>query len=220
MQEKIHKFKYWFENVFWYHYRLHFLGGLFALFVVVSMVVMFANVPKRDYEMAIVAPFPITEEEMTPLLQLLAIEVGDTDGNGKLYYLINPILVRNEMEEAMGEADTMRLINLFATPENKLFFMDSETADFYLQQTDFIKGSDIGLPFDTAKIPLGNLAAKGFLPPYLKREFFALIQDMGDVPGRVEDYYEYEYKIISRLLEAEELAPDLSSTAQLPETAE
>ena len=194
------KFKYWFTQVFWYHYKWHTLASIIALILAISLFSTILSKDKPDYEMTFVAPYTVLEEDLSAIKVLLREQLRDINENGKFDYLINVIVLNDDSDNENYMATALQKLNvLFATEENKLFIMDGKTADRYLQLLPFLKGSDIGIDFDGEKIPLGKLCDKGLLASFQGGEYFALVKEEGVEPKNRYHYYEPERRIIEAI---------------------
>ena len=79
---KIDKFKYWFTNIFWFHYRLHTIAVIIGAAAVISVIASFASNREPDFIVAAVTYAPLSYEETDFVRDGLAGHIGDLNGDG------------------------------------------------------------------------------------------------------------------------------------------
>jgi hypothetical protein len=90
----------WFEN-YWYHYKWHTIGGLFVLFMVISLVHDLVTKEKYDAEMMITGQQYVDYTVSERLGLLLSQYAEDYDGNGE----INVAVFSNEFPTNSAQAE-------------------------------------------------------------------------------------------------------------------
>ncbi|MBQ5841377.1 MAG: hypothetical protein IIW40_05425 [Clostridia bacterium] len=83
------------EN-FWYHYKWHTLGGLFALVAAIILIAQAASVDRADYMVLLVTDAAYDDFHLTTLENKLASYGEDVDGDGKVEVeILNTYLGKN-----------------------------------------------------------------------------------------------------------------------------
>ena len=124
MHEEQKGFKYWFKNVFWYHYGKLSLIILVALVIGIFAIIEIRNVETYDIHIAVAVSDPVSYESTSELRRVIAKAVGDVDGDGEVNVNLN-ILDFSSGEDL--ETNYSKLALLMSQPEYTLFIMD----DFY-----------------------------------------------------------------------------------------
>lgn len=115
------KFKYWFINVFWYHYKKMVLIGLSAILVLVFLIYSTLTQSKADLNYLFISRLPSSDEVMNPLTDMLKESVGDINEDGKLEYHCTVINPEN------GQTDIVEL-QVFILDESSRLYIVGESA--------------------------------------------------------------------------------------------
>lgn len=135
-QGKFQRFKDWFTNVFWYHYKWWFLLGVFLVCLIIFVTV--ESVMAEDYDMTVVfgQSGEITEQQAQAVLDAIAPAVGDLNGDGRVllnYVSVN--LVDSTLEgggyEGSYENSQSRMLLYLSESDYVLFFLDSTYSTYY-----------------------------------------------------------------------------------------
>ncbi len=133
-QKQDRGFKYWFINVFWFHYgKLSILIALALVLVTVLTVQVFKK-EKYDLNVAIALKGNIAYEDTAELKKLIAEAAGDVDGNGKVNINIQTI---DLSDEAYFEDNHYRILLYMSLPEYTLFIMDGQYSETYSEKEDY-----------------------------------------------------------------------------------
>ena len=134
MEEEPKKgFRYWFTNIFWYHYGKIALLALVLLITVVWLTVDALHKEKYDLNMCIAANGPVTEAGAEELRAALEKVVGDVNRDGKVILNIQTI----DLADAENlEGNHNRLLLYLALPEFTLFILDEDRSTLYCGKED------------------------------------------------------------------------------------
>ncbi len=155
MKEK-RKFRDWFENVFWYHYKWWFLIGVFVVAVIVFITVESATM--TDYDMTIVfgQSGNVTEEDVADILDTVGDAVGDLNGDGEVHigFISVPLGdTDTDTSSAASSGATMRdRMLLYMSDESYvLYFLEDAYSASYIALgyfEDDLSGYGIDVPAD------------------------------------------------------------------------
>jgi len=142
MNEGFARFRHWFVNVYWYHYK----WTTFIVIAVVLLIAVFASdmlsTVDFDYEMIITSQVMLVDEQMSEFTELMDGVVGDVNGDGKTYCYANLLnLTGGEMEQAALIKFNAMVIDQSVT----LFILDEEMAENYRTEGLFEPLSTFGL---------------------------------------------------------------------------
>ena len=141
MSQVFKRFKHWFVNVYWYHYK----WTLFVAIIAVLGFKMFQsdllNAVDFDYEMIVTSRVMLVQEQFDEVTQLMEDTVGDVNGDGESYSYINLL---NFTGGEMGQANTIKFNALVIDQSITLYILDEETADTYMVEGLFEPLSTFG----------------------------------------------------------------------------
>jgi len=78
------KFGHWFTNVFWYHYKTHFIIGCFVLFLLISFTTTVLRNRQPDFQMVILTSDNVIFPDAPELSRLIKNEIGEVNGDGRV----------------------------------------------------------------------------------------------------------------------------------------
>jgi len=210
MKEKWAKFKYWFVNVFLYHYKWTPWIILFILFMVFVLTSDLFKGMDADYEIVLTSQYYITDEQLTEISDTLSEEVGDLNGDG---YEYSPVVVMN-LTDQLEENTRMKLVAYFSTGDAVLFIMDELTADDYMNQDVFEPLESFGLtptednPYmiRVDQYPVFDRAGLKLLADRTDLGYFACFMKITDEfrnDPEMMQRYDYAVSVLNKLLEME-----------------
>ncbi len=136
-------FKYWFVNIFWYHYGLISIVALFLLVTAVWFTVEAIRKDEYDLNVAVILDHGVSRDDLGELYALLGEAAGDVDGDGKALVNIVPVDL-SDQENPVGARNQMMLY--LSLPEYTLFFMNEGESRLYAGQEDtFQELKDYGI---------------------------------------------------------------------------
>ncbi len=141
MKEKWAKIKYWFVNVFWYHYKwvpviVLLIAGI--IFVLTSS--LFKGMT-ADYEVVLTSRYYITDEQVGEITDAMSALVGDRNEDG---YEYTPLVVMN-LSSGLEDNTRMKLTGYLSSGDAVLYLMDEITVDNYLNEDLFEPLSTFGI---------------------------------------------------------------------------
>lgn len=134
MEEKpTQGFKYWFTNVFWYHYGKIAIGVLILAVIAIWLTVDALHKEEYDLNMVIAANGPVTEAGAEALRQALVMGIPDVNGDGKILVNIKTI----DLADAENlEGNQSQLLLYLSLPEYTLFILDEDRSSLYCSKED------------------------------------------------------------------------------------
>ena len=136
-------FRYWFTNVFWYHYGKISILVLFLLVTAVWFTVEALHKAEYDLNVAVVLEHPVAREDLEALYTLFAEAAGDVNGDRKTLVNIVPV---NLGDEENPEGTRYQMMLYLSLPEYTVFLMDErESALFAGQEDTFQELSNYGI---------------------------------------------------------------------------
>ena len=126
-------FRYWFVNVFWYHYGKISLLVLFLVGSAVFLTVDALRKEKYDLNVALIVDRAVARDDTAALGELFASAAGDVDGNGQAK--VNIVTVNLASEENV-EAVQYRIMLDLSQPEYTVFLMSGYESSVYAAQED------------------------------------------------------------------------------------
>lgn len=190
------RFKHWFVNVFWYHYKWATLGGLFALVLVISILVSILG--KRDadfgYMMVQLDAFPDTAtEEMNTLL---TDTLGDVNGDGVPYYDAQTFDLRSDssITPEFVVANTTRFAGVLSGHEMSLIFFADGSLDSFGEDVAFLDLNAYGIrtgtddPYRLNVTQHPAVQSAGFGNAQVYAAVFAMVKDKNNP----DDLYEHQ----------------------------
>ncbi|MDR1669816.1 MAG: hypothetical protein LBR76_07655 [Oscillospiraceae bacterium] len=133
------KFRYWFVNIYWYHYRLHTAAVLFAGLLIAFCVYSMVTRVTPDVFLTLASDKPVGYSQSDMLNEYVNEKAGGglTMAGSALY---------------LSESDTMNweLLHVsFIDNERYLFIIGEGLRSFFAEQADlFTPAADMGLPAD------------------------------------------------------------------------
>ena len=142
MKEKLNKIKYWFVNVFWFHYKWLLLGLLVAGIICFVLFSGYFRGINADYSGIITSKWYLTEPQFSEIREFMSKEIGDLNEDG---YEFSELSILN-MTPSMAENNRIKLVANFANKEVVFYILDDETFDDYRNEDIFEPMSTFGLP--------------------------------------------------------------------------
>lgn len=154
------RFKYWFVNVYWYHYRIHALvllaaGGLLALFI--SDMITRVD---PDFAFIVASERFISDEKGDYLAAVFAEGSTDCDGDGKI--LLQPIVMTLDDTEA-GMAMMQKLAASYARLECSLYIVGTSLFAYVEEPSAFIDLAALGIRTLPGKPWLADLGGSSLM---------------------------------------------------------
>ncbi len=139
-------FKYWFTNVFWFHYGKLGIIIVLALVVVVFLTVQAFKKERYDLNVVLALKGPVSYEATGELNGLIAEAAGDVDGNGEVNINIQTV---DLSDEAHFEDNHYRLLLYLSLPEYTVFIMDGQYSQTYCSKEGYFNElADYGIETD------------------------------------------------------------------------
>jgi len=165
----------WWEQVFMYHYKWYALGGLAAVILLVSFIYSVATNYKPDTKIVVVMQYALSDETFEPLRLAAEQAVGDANGDGKVFVLLDTIFITYDGSDLSQAAPDMLMLS-FVEEYSVLYLVDEAGLNILRAYESAALLSDIGLegkyaylePLDDA-IPIYNIpliSAIGFTEDY------------------------------------------------------
>lgn len=125
-------FKYWFENVFWFHYRWLFLGVVFVIALIVFISIESSGNENYDMTLVFAQEGEIAESQAKKVMDAVSESIGDLDGDGavRLNFAsidLGAVANTNGRTVSLGE----RLMLYMVDEDNTLFFINGDTSESY-----------------------------------------------------------------------------------------
>ena len=134
MEEKpTQGFKYWFTNVFWYHYGKLAILAVILLIIGIWLTVDALHKEKYDLNIAVAVNGPVPESGLDRLRDSLIDVVGDVNGDGKVLINIQAVDLSDQEDPAGAQ---QRLMLYLSLPEYPLFLLDEDRSGLYSRQED------------------------------------------------------------------------------------
>jgi hypothetical protein len=162
-------FRYWFENVFKFHYgKLSLVLLILAAVFVFTIIETAKNKITYDFHLAVIVSGSLSRESLSELEQLTIDTVGDLNGDGEVNV---DLQILNMLVDPLD-----RLVLLMAQPEFVVFIMDEQLSSVY--KNDFNDLKDYGITYDQ------SMSTRVFIgdSPLMKRitqniRFYACLAD-------------------------------------------
>lgn len=168
-------FRYWFKNIFWYHYGKLSLLVLFLVVTAVWLTVDALRKPSYDLNVAVAMDFAIARSDTDELAALFGAAAGDVNGDGKV--LVN-IMTVNLMDEENPESGMYQLLLYMSLPEYAVFLLDEKTSARYAEKDEsFQPLADYGIGTDDQtgrRVWVGN---KAVLRSWCGEDCYACLAD-------------------------------------------
>lgn len=134
MEDKPEKgFRYWFTNVFWYHYGKIAIVVLILVVIAVWLTVDALHKEEYDLNLVVAANGAVSEAGADELRAALEKTVGDVNGDGKS--LINIQTIDLADPENL-EGNQYRLLLYLSLPEYPLFLLDEDRSTLFCGKED------------------------------------------------------------------------------------
>lgn len=141
-EEKIGKFRHWFTNVYWYHYKWHTIAAAIAIFFVILFIHDIVTRVDPDFQMIIVSKEYVSNDQLAEITEIAQNAAGDVNGDSREYVCLNPISLA---EGQMQYANTMKLAALLSDGSIVVYVMDADTVEIYKNQDLFEPLESLGL---------------------------------------------------------------------------
>jgi len=160
MDRKVKRgFRYWFVNVFLYHYWKISLLVLFLVGTAVFLTVDALHKEKYDLNVALIVDRAISRADTGALREMFAAAAGDVDGNGRVNVNVIPV---NLASEENLESIQYQIMLYLSQPEYTVFLMSEYESSVYAAQEDtFQPLADYGIEGaeeDGLRLFVGNKA--------------------------------------------------------------
>ena len=126
-------FRYWFKNVFWFHYGKLSIGLLIALIIAVWLTIDASKKEDYDLNMVIALAGGIAQSDTERLNALVSEAVGDVNGDGETLVNIQTV---DLSDGAALEENLTRTLLYMSLPEYTLFIMDEHYSAIYCSKDD------------------------------------------------------------------------------------
>ena len=168
-------FKYWFKNVFWFHYGKIAIAVVIAVAVAIWLTVDALKKEEYDLNVAIVTEDGLAQSDTKKLAELLGEAAGDVNGDGKR--LVN-IMTVNLGDIQNLETSQYQMLLYMSLPEYTIFIMNDHYSAIYGQKDGtFQPLADYGIE-TTDELPTRiDLSEKAILKSLGEREYFASLSD-------------------------------------------
>ncbi len=168
-------FRYWFTNVFWYHYGKISLVALFLLVTAVWFTIDALKKETYDLNVAVILNRPVARDDLGALYTLLGDAAGDVNGDGKTR--VNIVTV-NLADEENREGSRYQMMLYLSLPEYTIFLMDERESGLYAHQDDetFQVLGDYGIATEDETGRRVALGRRAVLAP-LGEEVYACLAD-------------------------------------------
>ena len=121
-------FKYWFVNVFWFHYKWPVLACVVILGIIAF--ITFDSLRKERYDTTVViaTDYSVQEEDLAALNEVLKPVVPDLDGNGRVNICYAILYVGNT---ELGRANQERMYLYMTREDVGLYLMSGDVSEAY-----------------------------------------------------------------------------------------
>lgn len=210
MREKLAKFKYWFVNVFWYHYKWY---PIIALAVIAILYALLSDTFKgvsADYQVLLTSRYYVAEEQVSEIQEVMGQVVGDRNGDGRTYV---PFIIMNLTSGEVEYNNRMKLTANMATDDAVLYIFDENTADNFLEDGLFeplenlgFTGTD-GSPYllRVDQLPLFDRAGFSMFADRFDMKYYACFKKMPEniqENPELQEKYDLGKQVLTALLEA------------------
>ena len=121
-------FKYWFVNVFWFHYKWPVLVCVVILGIIVFITIDSLRQERYDTTVVIATDYSVQEEDLAALDEVLKPVVPDLDGNGRVKICYAILYVGNT---ELGRQNQERMYLYMTQEDVGLYLMSGEVSDAY-----------------------------------------------------------------------------------------
>ena len=143
------RFRYWFDNVFWYHYKWAFLGGIAALVLIAFFVSDMLSQTKYDFQYVVASVSYVDGDSLHELNSAASEAFRDADSGRPAASLGHAIFLGGDGE--MNMAAFTKMAAFLVDDSIKFYIFDAELQEGYF-------GEDVGYA-DLEK--LGYLTVEG-----------------------------------------------------------
>lgn len=117
---------------FWYYYKWHTLGVLFAAFLIVTSFVQCVTQTKYDLQIDFITEHYITTEQEEKLTEIIEANIDDVTQNGDVEAFVLSLNMTNE-DVQMTQALSTKMMIEFGYSEGYVFIMSKKYADMVLE---------------------------------------------------------------------------------------
>ena len=121
-------FKYWFVNVFWFHYKWPVLAGVVVLGIIAFITFDSLRQERYDTTVVIATEYSVQEEDLKALDAVLKPVVPDLDGNGRVNICYAILYVGNT---ELGRQNQERMYLYMTREDVALYLMSGDVSDAY-----------------------------------------------------------------------------------------
>ncbi len=136
------RFKHWFTNSYWYHYKVHTIVGILAVIILVFMINDFANRREADYSYVIATNLPVTTESVAEITNLFAEVGSDTNADGVADYYCDALYMDPNSE--MGMVNIQKFTVCFLEDLKSLYLFDDYMGAQFEEGEGFINLQELG----------------------------------------------------------------------------
>ncbi len=203
-------FKGWFKNVFLYHYLkptiLVIAAALIATFVIIDL----TKDNSRDFTITIVSDSYFADERKQELYDVLAREIGDVNGNGKLEIDVVDQAMVASGANASDAAQMMQAfeVTFIGDPSCVLYLIHEDYLNYFEPERSYRPFADFGIQSDSTYFLYANdfPAVKRFLGEGGDSKYYFAIKTC-EISKRDEPEYIEYYDTALKALEAIMTAP-------------
>lgn len=204
----VSKFRHWFQNVFWYHYKWHVLIGGLALFLAIAFLHDVLTNVEPDFQLIIASENALADEQMSEINQTVQAAAGDLNGDGKT--LSYAVVINLDESSQMGYASTMKLSTLLSDDSIVLYIMDQATADNYRPKGLFEPLENLGLTgtdgdeyyIRVDALPVFSRAGFSAVSDEMDTSYYACLRRVADISDpKTQKSYAAAKKALSALMD-------------------
>lgn len=182
------RFKHWFVNVFWYHYKWATLGTVFALVLLISVLVSIFGQRDPDLGYMMVDSAAFAEDATMDMNTMLTERFGDINGDGVPYF--DGQVYDFRTDSALGSeyviANTTRFAGALSSHAVSLVFFAEGSLDQFTDTISFINleehgihtGTDDPYKIDVTEHPA--IQSAGFGKSRVYAAVFAMMKNKDD----------------------------------------
>lgn len=168
-------FKYWFRNVFWYHYGKLSIAIVIGVIIAVWLTVDALKKEEYDLNVAIIMEDGIAQSDTKKLADLLGDAAGDVNGDGKT--LVN-IMTVNLGDKQNLETSQYQMLLYMSLPEYTIFIMNERYSRLYGEKDGtFQPLEDYGIETEDEVPTRIDLSERAILKELGEREYFVSLAD-------------------------------------------
>lgn len=182
------RFKHWFVNVFWYHYKWATLGTVFGIVLLISVLVSIFGQRDPDFGYMMVDSGVFAEDATTDMNALLIEHLGDVNGDGVPYFdgQVYDFRTDSSLGAEYVIANTTRFAGALSSHTMSLVFFAEGSLDQFADTISFLNleeygihtGTDDPYSIDVTKYPA--IQSAGFGNSRVYAAVFAMMKNKDD----------------------------------------